>query len=137
MAHAPSTPITMPLLPRTPEQAHTLFVEYFNAGDLEGLLALYEPEAVTFAEPGGPPTRGRQALREAMEGFLSLKGHITLQTTLAIQTNDLALLRSQWHITGTGPDGSQVEMTHKSAEVLRRGPDGVWRYVIDHPYGAD
>ena len=35
----------MPAL--TPEQAHELFVQYFNAGDLEAILALYEPKRNT------------------------------------------------------------------------------------------
>jgi uncharacterized protein (TIGR02246 family) len=127
----------MPRLPRTPEQAHSLFAEYFNAGDLDGLLALYEPDAVIIPAPGGQPTRGRQALRNALAGFLALKPQLTLETVLAIQNGDIALLSCHWRVTGTAPDGEAVDMTHNSAEVVRRGPDGVWRYVIDHPYGAD
>ncbi len=137
MAHAPLSPIPMPRLPRTPEQAHDLFAEYFNAGDLDGLLALYEPDALLCADPEGGPARGRQAIRAALAGFLALKGRLTLETKLAAQNGDLALLRSEWRVTGTDADGKAVDMTHNSAEVVRRGPDGIWRYIIDHPYGAD
>lgn len=137
MAHAPSSPIPMPRLARTPQELHTLFVENFNAGNLDGLMALYEPGAVIVSEPGGPSTHSRQALRAGLEGYLALKAQITLETIMAVQADDLALLRSEWRLTGTGPDGKPVDMTHQSAEIGRRGPDGVWRYVIDHPFGAD
>jgi ketosteroid isomerase-like protein len=29
-----------------------------------------------------------------------------------------------------------VDVQGASAEVIRRQPDGTWRYVIDHPFGA-
>ncbi len=132
MALAHSTP--SPFGARTPQEAHTLFVDAFNAGDLEGILALYEPGAVTFTQPGGQPTH---ALRQAIEGYLALRGQIKLQTTMVVQNGDLALLRSQWQIKGTAPDGQPLAMTHNSAEVVRRGADGNWRYVIDHPFGGD
>jgi ketosteroid isomerase-like protein len=31
---------------RGPVEAHALFQKAFNAGDLQGLMALYEPDAV-------------------------------------------------------------------------------------------
>jgi ketosteroid isomerase-like protein len=36
----------------TPEQIHRLFEEAFNAGDLDGLMELYEPDAALIAQPG-------------------------------------------------------------------------------------
>jgi hypothetical protein len=30
-----------------------------------------------------------------------------------------------------------VSVGGRTAEVARRGPDGTWRYVIDHPMAAD
>jgi len=35
-----------------PEQIHRLFEQAFNAADLEGLLALYEPDATLVPQPG-------------------------------------------------------------------------------------
>jgi len=40
----------------TPEQIHRLFEEAFNAGDLDGLMELYEPDAALIAQPGVSPT---------------------------------------------------------------------------------
>jgi ketosteroid isomerase-like protein len=52
--------------------------------------------------------------------------------------DELALLRSQWEMTGRDLSGQPLEPTrHSSTEVVRRQSDGTWRYVIDHPSGAD
>ena len=36
----------------TPEQIHRLFENRFNAGDIDGLMELYEPDAALIAQPG-------------------------------------------------------------------------------------
>ncbi|MGO9204632.1 MAG: YybH family protein, partial [Candidatus Limnocylindrales bacterium] len=46
----------------TPEELTRLFVERANAGDAEGLAALYEPDAVV-AYPLGQLTVGRAAIQ--------------------------------------------------------------------------
>jgi uncharacterized protein (TIGR02246 family) len=122
---------------RGPVDAHTLFQKAFNAGDLRGLMALYEPDAVLIPQPGAEPVQGTQAIQSALEGFLLLKGKIELETRHVVRFGDVALLRGTWRLKGTGPDGKPVEMAHGSAEVVRRQPDGSWRYIIDHPFGAD
>jgi uncharacterized protein (TIGR02246 family) len=119
-----------------PEEAHTLFEEAFNAADLDALVELYEPEAVTF-DSQGQLVKGSQAIREALQSFLAWKPQIKLETKSVIHTGDLALLRGEWQMKGTGPDGKPVEIAHKSSEVVRRQDDGTWRYIIDHPFGAD
>jgi ketosteroid isomerase-like protein len=68
---------------------------------------------------------------------LELNAKIKLDTKSAIQSGELALLRSDWQMTGTGPDGKPFTIAHSSTEVVRRQPDGRWLYVIDHPFGAD
>jgi len=114
---------------------HSAFVRAFSSGDLDALMALYEPSAVLVPEPGRPAVTG-QALRDALQGFLALNATIRLTTEQVMQAGDLVLLRSKWTLTGTGPDGTSVTMAHRSIEVARRQPDGSWRYVIDDPFGA-
>jgi uncharacterized protein (TIGR02246 family) len=121
----------------TPEAAHRLFVDAFNAGDVEALVALYEPDAV-LCNSAGQTMAGLPAIREAYRAFLASKPRITLRTKYAIPLGDLALLRSQWTIAGIDPSGRPLEPTeHSSVEIVRRQADGTWRYVIDHPFGAD
>ena len=120
-----------------PEEMHRAFTEAFNSGDLESLMALYEAGAAIVPQPGQQPVAGAQTIREVLKGFLAAKGRINLETKSVTQAGDIALLRANWRLTFTGPDGKAIEMSHSSMEVLRRQPDGTWRYVIDHPFGAD
>jgi ketosteroid isomerase-like protein len=53
-----------------PEDLSRLFVERANAGDVDGLVALYEPDAV-LAFPPGQVTTGGHAIRQAYERLLA------------------------------------------------------------------
>ena len=57
---------------RTPEDITRLFVERSNAGDADGVAALYEEDAVT-AYPPGQTTVGRAAIRELWASVLAPK----------------------------------------------------------------
>jgi ketosteroid isomerase-like protein len=65
----------------TPEQIHRLFQDSFNAGDLDSLMELYEPDAALIAQPGSI-AHGSEQARAALQGFLALKGRIRLDTKL-------------------------------------------------------
>ena len=119
-----------------PEEIHKLFSAAFNVGNLESLMALYEPEARLVPQPGQVST-GHDAIRHALLQFLELKGTIQIVTKYVIRGDGLALLSGQWHLKGTSEDGKVIEMNGKSAEVARRQPTGEWLLVIDHPFGAD
>ena len=56
----------------TPEDAHRLFVNAFNAGDVEALVALYEPDAV-LCNAAGEIKAGLSAIRQACQAFLASK----------------------------------------------------------------
>jgi ketosteroid isomerase-like protein len=105
----------------TPEQIHRLFEEAFNAGDLDGLMELYESDAALIAQPGSVAHGGEQA-RAALQGFLALKGRITLNTKLVVTVADLAYLSNSWSLNGTGPDGNPVVLGRVSRIVS--GPVG-------------
>ena len=117
---------------RTPEQVQPLFEEAFNAGDIDALMTLYEPGASIEPEPG-QLVEGADGVREVLKSFLALKGAFTFETKKVVQTGDLALLHGHWTLAGTGPDGSPVNLSGNTTEVVRRQPDGSWLYVIDLP----
>jgi len=119
-----------------PEDMNAAFAEAFNSGEIERLLALYEPGAVLVPSPG-QVVEGTRAIRAALEGLLALKGHMRSENQYALVHGDVALLRAKVHLTGTGPDGRRLEVRNHTAEVVRRQPDGTWLYILDHPYGAD
>lgn len=119
----------------TPETMHEHFMQAFNSGDLEQLLELYEPDAIILPQPG-QLAEGTDQVREALRGFMALNGPIDLHPIDILQTGDLALIVSHWTLDGTGPDGNPISVASNTMEVVRRGDDGSWRYVIDNPWGA-
>lgn len=106
----------------TPEDLTRLFVARANAGDAEGVAALYEPDAV-MAYPPGRQTVGRDAIRGLWEQVLSRAPHFAPEAPLpTLISGDLAL-------TATAPrDGAGAR-----AQVARRQPDGTWLRVLDQP----
>src|SRR3954454_13588754 len=118
-----------------PEQMHRVFEEAFNAGDLEALMALYEPDAALVPQPGAV-AEGTAAIRDSLRWFLDRGGRITLETKLVVSVGELAYLSNRWSLTeATMPDGSSAELGAVTAEVARRQDDGSWRYVIDNAWG--
>jgi ketosteroid isomerase-like protein len=117
---------------RSPDQVHPVFAQVFNSGDLNAVLAMYEPKAGMDAE-AGKFVQGQEAIREVFAGFLALKGTIAVKTTRCVQVGELAVLHGSWTLAGKGPDGKPVNLSGKTTEVVRRQPDGTWRFVIDLP----
>lgn len=121
---------------RTPEEIDTLFVAAMNAGDLDALVALYEPQATLTPAPGHTAS-GRDAIRESLSAFLALRPNMTLSQRLVSTAGDIALLTSKWQISMTGADGKRAAQGGQSVEVARRQPDGSWLFVIDLPFGLE
>jgi uncharacterized protein (TIGR02246 family) len=121
----------MPL--QRPEDLHRQFVEAFNAGDSDALVALFEPDAILVPAPGAQVT-GHESIRAALAGFLALNGTMTLETRQVVASQDLALLQANWTLTGTAADGTAVDLGGRSSEVVRRQPDNTWLCAIDNPF---
>ena len=120
----------------TPEEVLNLVVEGINTGDLDSLMTLYEADAC-FASQPGQLAKGPESVRQSLRSFIDLKGNLDLKAKRVLQASDLALVTSEWSFSGTGPDGTPVNMAAKAADVLRRQADGTWRFVIDNPWGTD
>lgn len=120
-----------------PEAVLETFSQALSRGDLDIILSLYEDEACLIPQPHRPAVHGKAAIREALQQFVAIKAHIEIQRTTSVQAGDVALLRSAWQLTGVGPDGAPIQVSHESTDVMRRQPDGRWKIVIDHPFGGD
>jgi ketosteroid isomerase-like protein len=120
----------------TPEKVLESIVEGINSGNLDSLMPLYESEAAFATQPGSL-AHGSPGVREALTGFISMRGKLDLEVTRVLEVDDLALVIGVWSFSGTGPEGEPVHLSAKNADVLRRQTDGTWRFVIDNPWGTD
>src|SRR5262245_61465554 len=114
-----------------PEEVHRLFSEAFNAGDLNAIMSLYEPDAVLVPQPG-QTVRGHAAIRQALVSFLAMKPRFAFQAGRVLESKDIAILFSSWTLTGAGPGGSPVKMSGQTTDVVHRQKDGSWLLVIDN-----
>ena len=113
-----------------PGEIHTLFADAFNVGDVDALLALYEPDAVLIVE--GKKVTGRESIRRALETFLASRGRMTLETRAIVESRDgLAVLHGAWVIDSAM---ATVSTRGLSTELVRKQPDGTWLFIIDSPY---
>lgn len=99
-----------------PEDLNRLFTHRANAGDVDGLVALYEPDA-TVVFPPGPPVSGAHAIRHAFTQVLADKPTIRMERRPTVHADNLALTSVQWTMTLTGP-GSAAD---DSERRQRRG----------------
>ncbi len=124
----------------TTELPNALNLEWaaaFNAGDLAALMTMYEPDAVLVPGPGADPVQGAAAIRAALEWFLALGGTLHFTPLHWVVNGNLALSSVAFHMEGgSDADGNPVPLDGVTAEILRRQPDGTWKYVIDHPFAG-
>jgi ketosteroid isomerase-like protein len=113
-----------------PAETSRLFERYFAENDLEGLMSLYEDDAV-FPTTHGTST-GPEEIRATLKAYLDSGARLVFGTSLVFAAGDLALIHMPW--TMHLPDGSTPEGA--TAEVVRRQPDGSWKYTIDNPDGV-
>jgi ketosteroid isomerase-like protein len=104
-----------------PNDLGRFFVERANAGDVEGLVALYEPGAVLAFPPGSVAT-GHMEIRKVYSDFLSS------QPVLAPGRQLPALVSGSLALTSTElPTGAVT------VEIAHRQPDGYWLWAVDQP----
>ena len=118
-------------LPKRAEDAHATLAAAFNTGDVATVLSMYDFNGIIVPEPG-KPVSGKEKFEEAIKAILSIKGKMEIKTVYCLQTGNLAVGRSEWNIT----DGNEVKVSAKGIEVMKQQPDGTWKIVIDHAFGA-
>lgn len=102
-----------------PQDLERLLVARENAGDVDGMTSLYEPDAV-LDSGGGHLTHGREAIRRFFAELVATGRKFQMgKQQPALICGDLALTSTRL------PDGTVT------AEVARRQTDGTWLWVID------
>lgn len=104
---------------RDPQDLERLLVTRERAGDVDGMSALYEPNAVLDSGDRGL-MRGMEAIHAFYAKVVASGRKFDFgEQRAAILSGDLALTSTRL------PDGSVT------AEVARRQSDGAWLWVID------
>lgn len=104
---------------KEPNDLERFFVDRANAGDVEGLVALYEPNAVV-ADGDQQVAIGLDQIREFLVRFLDNRPRLEPSDQAPVLcSGDLALTSSRL---------SNGDIT---AEIARRQPDGSWLWVVD------
>ena len=104
---------------RDPQDLERLLVTRQRAGDVDGMTALFEPDAV-IDSGDGQLKRGRAAIRAFYVELVATGRKFDFgHQSPAVVSGDLALTSTRL------PDGSVT------AEVARLQGDGTWLWVID------
>ena len=117
-----------------PNELLDKWTETFNAGDMEGLLALYEEDAVFFPERGNR-CQGTDQIKASLESWFALSPNLQMEGIHLVECGDLALSKSRWSLSATAADGEPIELEGMGTEVFRKQADGRWQFAIDDPFG--
>ena len=96
----------------SPELVDEYLGQAFNSGNVEAAAAMYHPDAsvVRLENVHGDDAiaKGSEGIREVMAGYIGLNPHMDVIVHHVTRAGDFALVRSQWLITGTRPNGQRL-----------------------------
>ena len=122
-------------LPAQPEGVIPSLIERFNSGRISEVMALFEPKA-TFVENDGGALTGHAQIGAKLGRDIMLGLPVKTTVRHVFVADDIANLVLDWSIDGTGPDGKEVHLKGTACDVVRRGADGFWRFIIDNNQGT-
>lgn len=114
-----------------PDGAPKVCQDAFNAGDLDGLVNLFEPEAVVVLGPYQVIT-GSGRIREAFAGFLEAGWRWEIKLVSHHRVGDIALNTVEHTLRKNSSDGDTDTLRLRAAVVFRQQDDGSWRFLIDN-----
>src|SRR4051794_921726 len=122
-------------LPTEPEGVIPSLVERFNSGKVSAMMELYAPEAVFIANDGRTVTDHTE-IAAAFERDMSHGLPLVAKVRHVFVAGDIAQIVVDWSIDGTGRDGNEVHLGGSASDIVHRGADGRWQYLIDNNQGT-
>ena len=116
-----SSPTTSAALPTKPEDWPRQFEEQLNAGDLNGVMALYEPEA-RFVTRTGETLVGRNAIRKVLGGLIEAKTQFHSRVVRAVIVGEIAQLYTDFEGRTEDDSGKTVPVHAKAIESSDASP---------------
>lgn len=118
----------------TPQELYDVLSRAAEAGDVPTLLTLWTQDSAFVARPGQVGTR--DTLEARLDGWLSVRPQqVVFTVKQLLSTGDTALALVPYSYTAELPEGRQP-LTGVATDVLRRDPDGTWRFLYDNPFGV-
>lgn len=105
----------------SPEEITNLFLEYLTDGNVEGVVSLFEKDAIV-ATGAKSFAKGRREIEAYFTELISHKPQFgKLQHSPAIVNGNIALT------------STRVPSAFTTVEVCRKQEDGNWLWIIDQP----
>jgi uncharacterized protein (TIGR02246 family) len=105
----------------------------FIAGDLDAVVELYDDDAIFVMPSMEIVANGKDEIRAAWAGVMALGSVESIDIIERDEHIDGNTAYAHQHGVLKGEMGGEaVEIPFRATEVMRRGADGNWRYVIDH-----
>jgi uncharacterized protein (TIGR02246 family) len=131
-----SSSMTATMLPAKPEDWPRVFEQHLNDGDLDAIMALYEPEA-RFVTRSGETLVGRDAIRKVLAGMIEAKTQFQSRVLRVVTVGDIAQLYTDFEGTTVDASGKTVPVRNRAIEVLLRQPSGDWKLIMGDPNGRE
>jgi uncharacterized protein (TIGR02246 family) len=100
-----------------------------NAGNVEGMMAGYAPDAMVLP-PNMPMAHGTEQIRRMSTGMAAVKGTLQLNQETAGGAGDFMYTTGTYHYQSPPAETGAVE-DGKYLEVFERGADGKWRLAAE------
>jgi ketosteroid isomerase-like protein len=113
---------------RTPEELAIQLEDAFILCDPSGLAELFDEHAVLSTRAPNIDVRGRSEIALFAAAQWTAERRYLVSVRRVVQTGDTAAIVADWSPTDRRClDGAEHD---RSVDVLRRGSDGAWRYLI-------
>jgi uncharacterized protein (TIGR02246 family) len=115
--------------------AHTLdqaWIKAAQAGDVEGLVALYAPDAVLYT-PGVLEAKGTDAIRKEYTGMLGAFTIKDAKIDCVYETHgDVSMGWGRFSMTAVPKAGGAPETWSGRVTAITKRINGKWVYTVDH-----
>jgi ketosteroid isomerase-like protein len=112
---------------KVPEEVNQLFMKFMKEGNLEAVLDLYDPE-IAFVNQDGEIKRGISGIRDQLAHFVDVRQVFEFQIRKVVLNGDIALVHNKYEMVTPNKNSGYA------IEVMRRQPDGSWRFFIGDPF---
>jgi uncharacterized protein (TIGR02246 family) len=120
---------------RTPDECDRMFAAFVSAGDLDGLVQLYESDA-RYVQRDGAVLCGHEQIRHVLAPLTYSPTTLDMRIVRLVEAAGIAVVYNDWSLRTTTA-GTAVQRYGKAVEIVRRDANGRWLFAIDDPFGRD